>query len=122
MKVPTIKKSREFQLISKTGQKFFSKTVLLIRKSSPLQTIRVGYTVSKKVGNAVVRNQAKRRLREAVAAVAKQYPDSGFDCNLIAFKEISSASYQQILNDLEFLFKKFPKTKNHDNRTNLINS
>ncbi|MFO1105289.1 MAG: ribonuclease P protein component [Amaricoccus sp.] len=45
--------------------------------------IRVGYTCSKKVGNAVARNRAKRRLREAARAVLPGAARPGWDYVLI---------------------------------------
>jgi len=51
---------------------------------------RVGYTCSKKVGNAVARNRAKRRLREAARAVAAQGLRQGWDYVLIGRKEITA--------------------------------
>ena len=37
--------------------------------SAGVRTVRVGFTASRKVGNAVIRNRAKRRLRAAAAAI-----------------------------------------------------
>lgn len=45
--------------------------------------IRVGYTCSRKVGNAVARNRAKRRLREIARAVIPQEGQPGWDYVLI---------------------------------------
>jgi ribonuclease P protein component len=44
---------------------------------------RLGFTVTKKVGNAVVRNRTRRRLKEAAAQVLKQRPLTGVDLVLI---------------------------------------
>lgn len=46
--------------------------------------IRIGYTASKKVGNAVARNRAKRRLRALARAVLPQSAHAGWDYVLIA--------------------------------------
>lgn len=45
--------------------------------------VRVGFTCSKKVGNAVMRNRAKRRLREIVRAVLPALAEPGWDYVLI---------------------------------------
>ena len=46
-------------------------------------TVRVGFTCSKKVGNAVARNRAKRRLREIARLVLPQHGRDGWDYVLI---------------------------------------
>ena len=122
MKIIQIKKSAEFQKISKKNEKFYSKTVLLLSADTPsfyFQDIankknakdfcRVGFTVSKVVGNAVARNKAKRRLREAVRDLIPKYGSVHKDYVLIARKEIEAADYQAILNDLKFCLKRIGK-------------
>ncbi len=47
-------------------------------------TVRVGYTASKKTGNAVVRNRAKRRLREVARAVLPMGAQPGWDYVLVS--------------------------------------
>jgi ribonuclease P protein component len=63
--------------------------------------IRVGFTATRKIGNAVVRNRARRRLRAAVADVMTRHAVVGFDYVLIARAETPKRPYAALLEDLE---------------------
>jgi ribonuclease P protein component len=62
---------------------------------------RVGYTASKRVGNAVARNRAKRRLRAAADATLLRHGKTGHDYVLIARGDTGSRPYAELLADLE---------------------
>ncbi len=65
------------------------------------QAIRIGYTCSKKVGNAVARNRAKRRLREIARAVIPLTGRDGWDYVLIGRKNATATrDFQDLLEDL----------------------
>lgn len=131
-KVLRVKKSKEFQIIGKKGQKFYSKTVLLLshptsqtyfndvaKGQNAERFFRAGYTVSKKIGNAVARNYAKRRLREAFREISRTYAKNHHDYIMIARKEIVDADLKKIISDLKFCLKRIHSEKNKSaKRTN----
>jgi ribonuclease P protein component len=63
--------------------------------------IRVGFTASKKVGNAVARNRAKRRLRAAAAALLPLYGVAGHDYVLVARTATLARPFPALLEDLK---------------------
>ena len=74
------------------------------------QTIRVGFTCSKKVGNAVARNRAKRRLREITNLILISSAKKGWDYVLIGKKEVTaSRDFIKLKNDLTYALQKIHK-------------
>ena len=68
--------------------------------------MRVGFTASRKVGNAVARNRAKRRLRAAVDQIVSSHGAPGHDIVLIARQSTITRDFAALLQDLTTGLKK----------------
>jgi ribonuclease P protein component len=71
------------------------------RRPSGETGIRVGFTASRKVGNAVVRNRAKRRMRAAAASALPALGQPGTDYVLIARAGTADRPFAELIADLE---------------------
>lgn len=106
----TLTKRQDFILTSR-GLKHCCDTMIVQTKKNDLRTVRVGITCSKKVGNAVVRNRAKRRLRAIAHEVLPTWGRVGFDYVLIGrHSSTISSEFKNLKNDfisaLEALHRK----------------
>lgn len=82
----TLKKRSEFLKAAKASRRSTAGIIVQARKRKPDEVrsgIYVGFTCSKKVGNAVARNRAKRRLREIAHIVLVEFGLPGWDYVLV---------------------------------------
>ena len=92
---------RDFLRVADARRKFVAPGLILQVAAGDPGMRRVGFTASKKVGGAVVRNRARRRLRAAVKAVMGPHARDGFDYVLIARGTTPDRPYALLLADLE---------------------
>ena len=98
LKSARILKRPHFLKVQRQKLRYYTRTmiVVVLRTETP---IRFGFTVSKKVGNAVVRNKCKRRLREIVRRNKEVWP-SRVDVVVIAKSRAASATFEELKKDL----------------------
>jgi ribonuclease P protein component len=80
---------------------------------SDIEAVRVGFTASRKVGNAVVRNRAKRRLRAAAAEVLRRDGRKGTDYVLIARAGTGKRIYAELVGDLATALRQIDRRIDH---------
>ncbi|MCW1950694.1 MAG: ribonuclease P protein component [Octadecabacter sp.] len=90
-RLTVMKKRADFVAASKARyQTAPSLTVQMRNRGDDDPTVRVGFTCSKKVGNAVARNRAKRRLREIARLDLPALAKAGHDYVLIGKKDVTA--------------------------------
>ncbi|MEE2932472.1 MAG: ribonuclease P protein component [Pseudomonadota bacterium] len=103
-----LKQRAQFLHVAAARRYFVAPSLLLqvCLNSEAGKTIRVGYTASRRVGNAVVRNRAKRRLRAAVEEVMPSHGVLGCDYVIIARLATTKQPFHAIQADLKTAMKK----------------
>lgn len=97
-----VKTEKEFQKVFEEGHSVANRQFVVYRIEKPEQShYRVGFSVGKKIGPAVIRNKIKRRLRHGIQLLDKEYGiKSELDFIIIARKPVSVMSFDQILQSL----------------------
>lgn len=112
-----LKKRRQFLQVAASQRKWVTPGFVLqlnvrgairsaTRDDQFLESPRVGFTVTKRVGNAVVRNKVKRRLRAAAAEVVPSHASAGNDYVLIGRKQALERPFQSLTSDLKWALRK----------------
>ncbi len=100
-----ILKREDFLKIGQKGRRLRTKYFIVLYLKNDLGNIRCGVTASKKIGNAVIRNRVKRRLREFFR-LNRDNLKSSTDYIFIAGKGSSHIKYSELSNELLLAFKR----------------
>ena len=91
----TLKKNSDFRRLYAKGKSAATPYLVLYCRKNRLDHNRAGYTVSTKLGHAVVRNRVRRRLREVVRLNAQRL-SPGWDLVLVARSRAFDAPFQKL--------------------------
>lgn len=91
----TLRKQNDFNRVYNRGQSKGSKFVVVIYNKNKLGYTRVAFVASKKVGNSVMRNRARRLMRPAYRNI-KEKISPGYDIVFVARSTITEASEMDV--------------------------
>ncbi len=90
----SLKKNQQFQFVYKNGKSYANKYLVMYVKENGLEKNRIGISVSKKVGNSVVRHRVKRLIRESYRLHENIF-NSGLDIVIVARQSASTINYEE---------------------------
>lgn len=100
----SLKKNKDFQVVYKNGKSYANRYLVLYVRENGMDKNRLGISVSKKVGNSVVRHHLTRLIRESYR-LQEEYFQCGFDLVVIARAGAKEKSYHDIESALIHLGK-----------------
>jgi ribonuclease P protein component len=95
-----LKKRREFLRAAARGKRAARPGLVLQALAIPGPSLRLGFTVTKKIGNAVIRNRARRRIKEAARLTLPGMALSGWDLVLIGRDTTAERPFPLLIEDL----------------------
>jgi ribonuclease P protein component len=99
-RLPRLTRRSEFLRVAGKGRRAARPGVQVQALPGTGQPLRIGFTATKRIGGAVVRNRAKRRLREAARLLLGSAPPPGWDVVLLAREATPSRPFAALLGDL----------------------
>jgi len=104
-KTVSLKRNDDFQHVFRKGKTKGSSILVVFVMPNDMCFNRLGVTVSKKMGKAVLRNKLRRRIKEAFR-LFEQDLVAGHDIVILPKPDLAQAKFNNILKTLKFLLKK----------------
>lgn len=100
-----LKKKYQFNYVYRVGKSCHGGFLLLVFSKSKNANVKIGISVSKKVGNAVKRNRARRLLREAISQFIPSLKVN-YNIIIVAKQSINNKKLPEVAKDLQNTLKK----------------
>ncbi len=101
----SLKRHKEFRYTYRAGKAVSCRLFTLVYVPNRQHKLQIGFSVSKKVGNSVCRNRAKRRLRACVTPMLGQLK-TGWNLIFIAREEVLTCPFEQMQQDMQRLLER----------------
>jgi len=82
-------------------------------QDSRLSGPRFGFTITKKIGNAVTRNRIRRRLKHALSQLADEFAKPGYDYVVVGRRRAATQPYSDLKKDLERCLQRVHDPRGH---------
>ncbi len=112
MEILTLKKRKDFVRVAQKGLKMVTSTVILQAAQNLCpedKSIFVGYTTTKKIGKAHIRNRTRRRMRAAVRESFPKHAVPGYSYVLIGRYNTAGCPFKKLTKDIVWGLKKIQK-------------
>lgn len=101
-----LRENRDFRRVFQRGQSTATQRLVLYWLDNREPTFRVGFSISKKVGNAVTRNRLKRQLRACFLTLADELEANRTDFVVICRQSAADATFSDLMSDLRKLLRR----------------
>lgn len=105
-KTKGLRKDSDFRKVYKHGKSIANKYLVMYILENKSEESRLGISVSKKVGKAIIRNRVRRLIKEVYRLNVDDKIKAGYDIVFIARVASKEASYQDIEKSVNYLVKK----------------
>ena len=95
-----LRHASQFEETYEQNRRWHGRHMVLFLRAAPDASLRLGVVASKKVGNAIARGRAKRRLREAFRRNRARFGGTTDDVVLVARRSILAAPWAEVVADL----------------------
>ncbi len=109
--IRVLRRRADFVAAAKSGVRYVKPSVVIQCRKCQVQenepaVIRVGFTATKTVGNAVIRNRVKRRLRAAIAQLMPVLGVPGYDYVCIGREQTYKGTFSDLIRDMKHALKR----------------
>jgi ribonuclease P protein component len=99
-----LRKNMEFKKVYKARKNFWNRNLILYIRRNGTKETRIGVSITRKVGNAVVRNKLKRRIKELNSKYIEDIK-TGYDIVIIPKKNAVDLSFKDLESALKHIYK-----------------
>ena len=94
-KMNRLRSNMEFKKVYKYGKNYWNRNLILYVMKNDLGYTRVGYSITKKIGNSVVRNRIRRQMKE-IYRLNFDWIENNYDLIFIPKKNVVDISYEKL--------------------------